>query len=300
MTAQSEKGQSVAIIGLGIMGSAMARTLIAAGFSVYGYDTDAGAAQKNAENGVTIATTVTEAVQQCGIILASLPSETALTATIDAIENSGNAIKEGAVFVELSTLSIESKQRERDRLAQLGIDMLDCPVSGTGAQAATRDIVLYASGEEAAYTACKAAFEAIARESFYLGAFGNGMRMKFIANLLVAIHNVATAEALSLAKQAGLDLQTVHDVISSGAGTSKIFDLRGPMMVKDTYTPATMKLDVWQKDMALIENFAETVKADTPLFDATQPIYEQALKAGLGGMDTAAVCRVFDQLRESG
>lgn len=296
MTMQEGKNQTVAIIGLGIMGSAIARNLIADGFCVHGYDPDARAARVNAEAGVIVATTVIGAVQDCGVILSSLPSEIALSTTVDALKASSACIRDGKTMVELSTLSIDSKQAACNQLAPLGIAMLDCPVSGTGAQAAARDIVLYASGDETAYEASKAVFDAIARENFYLGAFGNGMRMKFIANLLVAIHNVATAEALSLAMQAGLDAQTVFDVISSGAGTSKIFELRGPMMVADTYAPATMKLDVWQKDMALIESFAKTVQANTPLFQATQPIYELALKAGMGEMDTAAVCRVFDQL----
>jgi len=298
MSTFPDKSQSIAIIGLGIMGSAIARNLIAGGFSVQGYDTDTQVVQKNAERGVIVAATVLDAIQNCGIIFSSLPSETALKATVDALEEGSGGIKDGAVLVETSTLSLECKQNARDRLTLLGIETLDCPVSGTGAQAAKRDIVLYASGDEAAYTFCKTVFDVISRDSFFLGAFGNGMRMKFVANLLVAVHNVVTAEALSLAKQAGLDLQTVYEVISSGAGTSKIFELRGPMMVNDTYAPATMKLDVWQKDMALIEEFTDAVQAETPLFESTYPIYELAIKSGLGEMDTAAICRVFDQINK--
>ena len=119
------------------------------------------------------------------------------------------------------------------------------------------------------------------------------MKMKFVANLLVAVHNVATAEALSLAVQCGLDPQQVYDVISSGAGTSRIFELRGPMMVDEAYEPATMKLDVWQKDMALIKDFAQQANANTPLFDTTAPLYELAIKLGLGEQDTAAVHKTY-------
>jgi len=298
MSTSPAKSQSVAIIGLGIMGSAMARNLIAGGFSVKGYDTDTQVAQKNAENGVFVAATVVDAIQNCDVVLSSLPNEMALKATIDAVEYGSSHIIHGPVFLETSTLSLECKQSARDRLNLLGIEMLDCPVSGTGAQAVKQDIVLYASGNEYAYNSCKTVLRAIARESFFLGTFGNGMRMKLVANLLVAVHNVVTAEALSLAKQAGLSPQKVYEVISSGAGTSKIFELRGPMMVEDTYAPATMKLDVWQKDMALIEAFANSVQADTPVFGATKPIYEMAIKAGLGNMDTAAVCRVLDGINK--
>lgn len=287
--------ESVAVLGLGIMGSALARNLVAGGFTVRGFDPDTKSAADAANNGVTILEAASEAVQGCHFILSSLPTESALASTVDALTNVSPDTALKSVLVELSTLSIESKEKAHDSLSQCGIGMLDCPISGTGAQAQTKDIVLYASGDEGAFTACQSIFEAIARDSFFLGAFGNGMRMKLIANLLVAIHNVASAEALALATKAGLDPQNVFDVISSGAGSSKIFELRGPMMVRETYEPATMKLDVWQKDMALINDFARDLGAETPLFDKTQPLYEAANELGLGEQDTAAVHKVITQ-----
>ncbi|MGB1876126.1 MAG: NAD(P)-dependent oxidoreductase [Rhodospirillaceae bacterium] len=285
----------VAVLGLGIMGSALARNLLNGGFAVQGFDPDTGSATNAAQNGVTILETASEAVQGCRYILSSLPSESALLTTVDALTSGRPDPDLKPVLVELSTLSIESKEKARNGLSQSGVDMLDCPISGTGAQAETKDIVLYVSGDEDTFTSCQVIFEAIARDRFFLGAFGNGMRMKFIANLLVAIHNVASGEALALATKAGLDPQKVLDVISSGAGSSKIFELRGPMMVRETYEPATMKLDVWQKDMALINDFARELGATTPLFDKTQPLYEAANERGLGDQDTAAVHKAFIQ-----
>lgn len=293
MTTPVQLAQPVAILGLGIMGSALAQHLVAAGFAVRGFDPDPQAAQRAADSGVVIASNAGEAVQGVGRIMTSLPSEVALASTVEAL--TGGPAGENTVLVELSTLSLESKAAARDRLSECGIEMLDCPVSGTGAQAQTRDIVLYASGNESAFTSCQPMFDAVARESFFLGDFGNGTRMKFIANLLVAVHNVASAEALALARKSGLDPQQVYDVISSGAGTSKIFELRGPMMVEEIYTPATMKLDVWQKDMALIKEFAEQLGASTPLFEVTQPLYEAANTAGLGDQDTAAVHEILNR-----
>lgn len=293
MTAPDESIQSVAMLGLGIMGSALTRHLIAGGYAIRGFDPHPQAAQRAADTGVAIASTAGEAAQGVACIMTSLPSEAALVSTVDALTRESPGGGEKRVLVELSTLSLESKTAARDRLSECGIKMLDCPVSGTGAQAQTRDIVLYASGNEQAFTSCRPMFDAIARESFFLGAFGNGTRMKFIANLLVAVHNVASAEALALARKSGLDPQQVYDVISSGAGTSKIFELRGPMMVEETYTPATMKLDVWQKDMALIQKFAQQVGASTPLFETTGPLYEAANAAGLGDQDTAAVYEIL-------
>jgi 3-hydroxyisobutyrate dehydrogenase-like beta-hydroxyacid dehydrogenase len=120
--------------------------------------------------------------------------------------------------------------------------------------------------------------------------------MKFVANLLVAIHNVATAEALRLGIESGLDPEVLRDVAGSGAGGSRVFDLRGPLMVEKAYEPATMKLEIWQKDMKLIREFAEQVGVATPLFSASRPIYELAVEQGRGQQDTAAVFEVLASL----
>jgi 3-hydroxyisobutyrate dehydrogenase-like beta-hydroxyacid dehydrogenase len=139
-------------------------------------------------------------------------------------------------------------------------------------------------------------FRDFAREAQDLGAFGNGMRMKFVANLLVAIHNVASAEAFVLGIKAGLDPKKIFDLVKSGAGNSRVFELRGPMMVEDRYDDATMKISVWQKDMAIIREFAAALKSPTPLFNATVPLYDAAMAAGLGAQDTAAVCAVLERM----
>lgn len=296
MTDKQQPADQIAIIGLGIIGSALARNLIDHGFSVTGFDPDKDSAAHAAEIGVTVTADAAEAMQDSTIILTSLPSEAALAATVELLTAESGQTNKDQILVELSTLSLDCKIKAHTQLSAAGTVMLDCPISGTGAQAQTRDIALYASGDESAFKRCREIFGAIASNSFFLGAFGNGTRMKFVANLLVAIHNVASAEALNLATRAGLDPQQVYDVISAGAGTSKIFELRGPMMVEGNYSPATMKLDVWQKDMALIKDFSTASGAFTPLFDTTAPLYETANALGLGEQDTAAVHRILAQL----
>ena len=117
--------------------------------------------------------------------------------------------------------------------------------------------------------------------------------MKFVANHLVAIHNVATAEAMVLAERAGLDPRTVVDMVGPGAGGSRMFQMRAPMMVEGVYEPATMKVSIWKKDMAIIAEFADEVGCATPLFTLTQPVYTEAMAMGLGDQDTAAVFEVL-------
>jgi 3-hydroxyisobutyrate dehydrogenase-like beta-hydroxyacid dehydrogenase len=222
--------------------------------------------------------------------LTSLPSIAALEATVTSLLGAG---ARGLVVAEHSTLPIEAKEKARARLAGGGIVLLDCPLSGTGAQAVTRDLAVYASGERAGYDRAEPVFKRFARASHYLGAFGNGSKMKFVANLLVAIHNVASAEAMVLGMKAGLDPETIVKVIASGAGTSRVFELRAPLMAKDDY-PATMKIDIWQKDMSIIGDFARQLGVPTPTFDASAPVYDLAQEEGLGGEDTAAVCKVLE------
>jgi putative dehydrogenase len=279
----------VAVVGLGIMGGAIARNLLAEGVAVHGYDTDATRLELLKPNGVA-AHSAGEAARGAGLVLTSLPSVAALDATVASLVA---AKASGLVVAELSTLPIAAKEAARAKLEAAGIALLDCPLSGTGAQAATRDLAVYASGARDAYDAAEPVFRRFARVSHYLGAFGNGSRMKFVANLLVAIHNVASAEAMVLGMKAGLDPDTIVKVIASGVGTSRVFELRAPLMAKDEYAP-TMKIDIWQKDMSIITEFAKSLGVPTPTFAASAPIYDAAQAAGFGGDDTAAVVKVLE------
>ena len=281
--------RSVAMIGLGIMGGAIARNLLAAGFSVSGYDLDAGKMATLARDGVRGANSAVGAVGGASIALTSLPSVEALDDTVAMLVA---ASQPGLVVVEISTFPIEAKEAARDRLAAAGMMLLDCPLSGTGAQAVTRDLAVYASGEREAYDRAEPVFRGFARASHFLGAFGNGSKMKFIANLLVAVHNVASAEAMVLGMKAGLDPDAIVKVIASGAGTSRVFELRAPLMAKRDYAP-TMKIDIWQKDMAIIAEFARALGVTLPTFAASAPLYDAAQAAGLGGDDTAAVAEII-------
>jgi 3-hydroxyisobutyrate dehydrogenase-like beta-hydroxyacid dehydrogenase len=200
------------------------------------------------------------------------------------------------VIVEASTFTIDDKVRAERALRKAGHVMLDCPISGTGSQAKTKDLVVYASGDSKAIRKLRPLFAGFSRAAHDLGEFGNGSRMKYVANLLVAINNVAAAEAMVLGIKAGLDPQTVLDMVTTGAGNSRVFELRAPMMVKDRYDDATMKISVWQKDMAVIGEFAKQIGVPTPMFDATVPVYEKAMKSGHAEHDTAAVCAVLEAM----
>jgi len=282
------------VIGLGIMGSAISRNLLAEGSQVAGYDIDPRRCAALREAGGEAMESPGAVAGQAEIVLTSLPSAEALREVVAGASGLAAEARPGLVIAELSTLPIEAKEEARAALAAKGVALLDCPLSGTGAQAATRDLAVYASGDRRAYDRASPVFAQFARVSHYLGEFGNGSRMKFVANLLVAIHNVASAEAMVLGMRAGLDPAAICKVIASGAGSSRIFELRAPLMAEGRYEPPTMKIDVWQKDMAIIGAFAAKLGVATPLFAASAPVYDQAMAQGLGGQDTAAVCAVLE------
>jgi putative dehydrogenase len=282
--------KTVGIIGLGIMGGAISRNLVDRGWRVIGYDTEAARRAELAQAGVTIADDTGQVARDAPIIMTSLPTPAAVEQVARTIADSGQSPR---IVVELSTLTIADKLRFDDILKKAGHIALDCPLSGTGAQARNRDLIVYASGDSGAIAQCMSLFSDFARQSADLGRFGNGSRMKFVANHLVAIHNVATAEAMILAERAGLDPKMVVDMVGPGAGGSRMFQMRAPMMVEGVYEPATMKVSTWKKDMAIIAEFADEVGCATPLFSLTQPVYAEAMAMGLGDQDTAAVFEVL-------
>jgi L-threonate 2-dehydrogenase len=282
--------KTVGIIGLGIMGSAIARNLVDRGWRVIGFDIDPAKRSELALANVAIADSVAQTARDAPILMTSLPTPAAVEAVAREIAGSG---KPGRIVAELSTLSIADKLHFEDILNKAGHIALDCPLSGTGAQAKLRDLVVYASGDSKAIAQCMNLFADFAKQSADLGRYGNGSRMKFIANHLVAIHNVATAEAMILAECAGLDPKMVVDMVGPGAGGSRMFQMRAPMMVERVYEPATMKVSTWKKDMAVIAEFADELGCATPMFTLTQPIYAEALATGLGDQDTAAVFEVL-------
>jgi len=283
----------VGVVGLGIMGGAFAENLRAAGWRVVGYDIAAARRRALARKGVEIAADAGEVARAAPTIILSLPKPAALAATVDAIVK---AKLPRRVVIEASTFKLEDKEAAEAALHEAGHVLLDCPVSGTGIQAKVKDLVIYASGPTAEIKRLRPLFADFTRLVQDLGVFGNGSRMKYIANLLVAIHNVASAEALVLGMKAGLPPELVYEQVKVGAGNSRVFELRAPMMVKGRYDEPTMKVSIWQKDMDIIGSFARELGAPTPLFSATLPIYAAAMSTGYAMQDTAATCAVLEAM----
>ena len=284
---------AIGMIGLGIMGSAMSANLIKAGFKVLGFDVLPQRLRAHRKAGGDTARSCREVAARCEILVTSLPSSQAM---LDTAEQLSKSARKGQIVVETSTLPIPVKEEARKRLAGRGTIVLDCTLSGTGAQARVKDLVVYASGDRSSYRRVAPVLDGFSRAHYYVGVFGAGSKVKFVANLLVAIHNVAAAEAMVLAMKAGLDPALVLKVVADGAGNSRMLQVRGPMMVKGDYSEATMKVATWQKDMTIIGDFARKIDCPTPLFSASASFYTAAMAMGMGAQDTGVVCAVLEKM----
>jgi 3-hydroxyisobutyrate dehydrogenase-like beta-hydroxyacid dehydrogenase len=174
--------------------------------------------------------------------------------------------------------------------------MLDCPLSGTAIHAVRKEVTVLASGNKETCDRCQPVFDGFSCKTYYVGEFGMGTKMKFLHNLLVAVHKAAAAEAFVLGMKAGLEPEMIYKVISGSVGSSRMFEAKGPLMATGTYDEPMMKLDLFQKDLKIITAFANDLHCPTPLLAAATQLYTAALARGWAKKDTAAVCAVLENM----
>jgi 3-hydroxyisobutyrate dehydrogenase-like beta-hydroxyacid dehydrogenase len=295
MTGEQRGDAPIGVVGIGTIGTAMAANLLAAGFAVVGYDIRPERGEALAELGGTAAASPVEVAAQADIVLLSLPGVEALDDVVRG-EHGLVGAPAGTICVETSTLPIPAKEAAREALAAVGVELLDCTVSGTGDQARRRDMVLYVSGPEAAVDRCGEVFSAVSRAAPRVGDFGSGTMMKLISNLLVVVHTMAAGEALTLAARCGLDVAAVLELLTAGAGTSRMLEVRGPLMAAGDYPGDSATITILGKDLELIMDFAAAQDAPTPLLAATVPYFAAARAQGRSGQDPAVLAAVLADL----
>lgn len=288
--------RTVGVIGLGNIGASIAMHLVRNGFTVVGYDVRAEANAQLGVDGGTALGSPGEVAAKADVVISSLPSVAALHEVLAEIEPHIS----GKVFIETSTLPLETKAAAYESVTAAGGQIVDCPLSGTAMQAKKGDVVAYASADDGVVASIQDVLDGFNRKTYDLGTFGTGSKMKIIANLLVAVHNVSTAEALVLAQKSGLDLNQAVEVLADGAGGSRMLEVRGPMMANDTYGEPGMNVGVFMKDVAIISDYARQVGAPIPLLNAATPIYTSANAHGWGGSDTASVFAILADMANLG
>jgi L-threonate 2-dehydrogenase len=296
ITKEQRMTSRVGVIGLGIMGGAMARNLLADGIEVVGYDPAEPVASAFNDAGGLLLSSPLEVGQAADVVLVSVASSAAMQSVVTGEDGLEGASRPGLLVIETSTLPLSDKEAARAALGSNGGIVIDCPISGTGAQAATRDLVFLASGDPDSLATARPLLERLGRTVKDVGAFGAGSKVKYVANLLVSIYNVATAEAMVLAARAGLDPAMVFDVLYDSAATSRIFQLRAPFMVEGVYEPVTAKVSMFVKDLDVIGSFANSLSCPTPLLATIRPIYAAAMAQGMAELDGAAVHAVLEQM----
>lgn len=284
---------TIGLIGVGALGLAMSEALIKDGRKVVGYRRSA-MDDFTAAGGIAAGSS-REVAEQADVILVCLPGDDGLDDVLSREDGPVPALGAGKIVVETTTASPAAKRRARDRVAPTGAAILDCPISGTPAMMRGGRAATFASGDRAAFDACRAVLETFAPSVTYVGEYGSGTVAKYVANLIVGIHNLAAAEALAFAAREGADPKAIHEAISGSVASSGMFELRGALMVGRDYSMGTGRLSNFLKNYTGMVKEANSVGALTPLSSVTAEIYAAAVEAGFDGTDQA---RVFEYMME--
>ncbi|HXJ81206.1 MAG TPA: NAD(P)-dependent oxidoreductase [Candidatus Methylomirabilis sp.] len=286
--------RDVGMIGLGLLGHALASRLLASGHGVVGYDVLSPRIDALVALGGKGAASVRDVAGRTEAVCVVLPT---LASVEDAILGDGGIVAQGAgsTVIQMSTISPTLTVRLAREAAARGCRFLDCPVSGTSAMVARGDGLIIAGGDPAIVEHWRPILEAMLPRAVHVGPAGHATVVKLVANLLVGVHSLAAAEALTMARKAGVDLASVLEVLTAGAAGSRMLDVRGPMIVRDEFPPQ-MKLDLFMKDLHLIQEAARAVGAPIPLTEVSERLYAAALRAGHAGEDLSVVVKALEEL----
>ncbi len=277
----------VGVIGLGKMGLPIARNLMVRGFHVTGYRRS-GSPELVKEGGVAAASPA-EVAAQADVILSVVPTAADVEEIICGPDGTLSGLKEGTIHIEMSTIDVDRKARLRDQVRARGGDLLDCPISGSPGMVGPRLATTFASGDETSVEAVSAVLDAISGPWVYTGPFGTGAQMKYIASLLLAVHTVAAAEAMALARRSGLDLDLVQRTLDNSIASSAIWQQRGPLMAERSWSPAPGPVHTLHPILAQIEDYAAKTGLPTSVFAAAKEVFDKALADGWGHLDIACV-----------
>ena len=287
--------KTIGSIGLGAMGGSYAKFLIEDNYTVYGVDPDTQNAEIFTSSGGLLLNNISVLVDKSNVIILSLPTVPIFKEVINEIEVNGRS-NESKILIDMNTISLDDKIETKKKLEKLNISMVDAPVSGTGAQAKVKDIVVMSSGDKAIVDKCDDIFRSFSKQNIYVGDFGNGIKFKILANLLVTVHNTVTAEALLLGQKAGLEEKMIYQVLNAGAATSVMLDKRMPLMINKNYEPATASMRIFLKDIDVITDYLKSNNLNSPTFEAAANLYNQSKENIPITHDTAAI---YEQLKNN-
>jgi 3-hydroxyisobutyrate dehydrogenase len=257
------------------------------GFRVTGYRRS-GSPELVKEGG-EVAASAAEVAAAADVIVSIVPTADDVEEIITGPAGTLTTLKPGTVHIEMSTIDVERKARLRDLVQAQGGDLLDCPISGSPGMVAPRLATTFASGDKVSVDKVSAILDAISGPWIYTGTFGSGAQMKYIANLLLAVHTVAAAEAMALARRSGLDLDLVQRTLDNSIASSAIWKQRGPMMAERSWSPAPGPVRTLHPILEQIEDHATATGLSASVFAAAKEVFDKAMADGWGDLDIASV-----------
>ena len=290
----------IGFIGLGNMGGPMAKNIVKAGYPLTVFDLKKELAAALVKEGARAATSLQEVGQTSEVILTSLPSPEAS----EAVWLGKGGVLEGAkpksVFVELSTVSPDFVKSLHARAAERGIHVVDAGISGGVKPAEDGTLTIMVGGKKDVFEKVLPVFQAIGKKIYHVGDIGAGMIVKLVNNAIGHINVVAFIECVSVGLKAGIDIQTLYDVISQGTGSSKQFETRFKDRIMKKNYEAGMKLDLVYKDSKLMEDLASQLGMPTFLTSVAHQVFEMGRSKGMGEKDYGMLMKLWDQFRGEG
>ena len=285
----------IGIIGVGLLGSAVAARLLEGKFAVKGYDTRPEQVKALQARGFIAAAGVAEAAAETDAVFTILPSLASVEKTILGPGGLIETAPRSCTLIQMSTISPELTRRLGKVAAANGLGFLDAPMSGTSAMVERGDCTILVGGDRARAADCQPIFDAIAKKTFYVGDVGMASLAKLATNLLVGLNTAALAEALVLGAKGGLAPAVLLDILKESAAASKMVDVRGPLMVSHRFD-AQMKVDLFLKDFKLILEEGLRLGVPLPLTSIAQQLASATAAAGRGKEDLAALITTLEQL----
>ncbi|MSQ73235.1 MAG: NAD(P)-dependent oxidoreductase [Betaproteobacteria bacterium] len=285
--------KTLGFIGLGHLGFALARKLLRAGFAVTGYSKHSMDAFI-AEGGVAAASAA-DVAGDVDIVFHCLPSVAALDDVVHGTSGTLKTLRQGATVIELSTYPLDRKVRLAESLRAAGVGLLDCEVSGTPVMAAEGRILLLVSGDRALADRMAPILKELAPAHYYLGPLGTSLKMKLVNNMLVAVHMMGAAEAIRMGIKAGIDPDTVVEILTKGASSSTVLGERGARVAARDYAGSTGSLDAFSKYLDMGSNLSKLLDAPTPMFHTALGYFRMALDQGFGPEDFSVVSETLER-----
>ena len=287
--------ETVGFIGLGAMGGPMALNLIKHGFLLVVHDIDPARAERLRAQGAAVAESAETVAGAVSRTICMVETTAQAEAVIAGEQGIVQRARPGHIVACMSTIDPLVARRLGDTLAARGVAMVDAPVSGGTERAASGELSIIAGGPADTVKACDDLFRAMGRNVFHVGGLGQGLAMKLVNNMLVQVNTVAVAEALVLGVKAGLDPQTIYDVVRVSTGTSFAFETRVPRILRRDFAPGGT-VDISFKDQELETQFAKQLGVPVLLANVSQQVYQMARAAGLNKEDGSAIVKVLERL----